>query len=78
MTCSWFNQNFSEDFLIEPVLAGDIRIPAGDMVEPFVDAGDIADVVAAALLPPGLLSPALLSPALLPPGAASTWTAPPT
>jgi uncharacterized protein YbjT (DUF2867 family) len=49
VTCSWFNQNFSEDFLVEPVLAGHIMIPAGDMIEPFVDADDIADVVAAAL-----------------------------
>jgi uncharacterized protein YbjT (DUF2867 family) len=52
VTCSWFNQNFSEDFLLEPVLAGDIMIPAGGMVEPFVDVDDIADVVAAALTDP--------------------------
>jgi len=49
---SWFNQNFSEDFLLEPVLGGDIALPAGDMVEPFTDADDIADVVAAALTDP--------------------------
>ncbi len=50
--CSWFNQNFSESFLLDPVLAGDIAIPAGDAVEPFTDADDIADVAAAALLDP--------------------------
>lgn len=52
VTCAWFSQNFSEDFLLEPVLSGDIMIPAGGMVEPFVDIDDIADVVAAALTDP--------------------------
>lgn len=47
--CSWFNQNFSEDFLLEPVLSGEIALPAGDAAEPFVDADDIADVAVAAL-----------------------------
>ena len=46
---SWFNQNFSENFLIEPVLAGEVALPAGDVAEPFVDADDIADVAVAAL-----------------------------
>jgi uncharacterized protein YbjT (DUF2867 family) len=52
VACSWFNQNFSEDFGLDFVLAGDILIPGGDMVEPFVDADDIADVVAEALTDP--------------------------
>ena len=47
--CSWFNQNFSESLFLEPVLAGAVALPAGDVPEPFVDAGDIADVAAAAL-----------------------------
>ena len=47
--CSWFNQNFSESFFLDPVLAGAVALPAGDVPEPFVDAGDIADVAAAAL-----------------------------
>ena len=46
---SWFAQNFSEDFLYEPVLDGVIALPAGDVAEPFVDVEDIADVAAAAL-----------------------------
>ncbi|SCL14342.1 Uncharacterized conserved protein YbjT, contains NAD(P)-binding and DUF2867 domains [Micromonospora nigra] len=46
---SWFNQNFSEDILLEPVLAGEIALPAGGSAEPFVDADDIADVAVAAL-----------------------------
>ncbi|MFI5891706.1 NmrA family NAD(P)-binding protein [Actinoplanes sp. NPDC051513] len=52
VTCSWFMQNFSEDFLAGAVLGGDIMLPAGDVAEPFVDAEDIADVVAAALTDP--------------------------
>ncbi len=47
---SWFNQNFSEGYLIDGVLAGEIALPAGAVVEPFVDADDIADVAAAALM----------------------------
>ncbi|MEV8633982.1 NAD(P)H-binding protein [Streptosporangium sp. NPDC051023] len=46
---SWFNQNFSENLLLESVLRGEIVLPAGDVAEPFVDADDIADVVVAAL-----------------------------
>ncbi|MFF2194378.1 NAD(P)H-binding protein [Streptomyces sp. NPDC058157] len=46
---SWFNQNFDESFFLEPVRAGEIALPVADAVEPFVDAGDIADVVVAAL-----------------------------
>jgi uncharacterized protein YbjT (DUF2867 family) len=52
VTCSWFAQNFSEDFLVDAVVSGDIRLPAGDVAEPFVDAEDIADVVADALTDP--------------------------
>jgi uncharacterized protein YbjT (DUF2867 family) len=47
--CSWFSQNFSEDHLREPVLAGELALPVGDVPEPFVDADDIADVAVAAL-----------------------------
>ncbi len=46
---SWFNQNFSEGAFIDMVLSGAITLPAGDQVEPFVDADDIADVAVAAL-----------------------------
>ena len=45
---SWFNQDFSEDFPLEPVRSGEIAVPAGDVAEPFVDCEDIADVVVAA------------------------------
>lgn len=46
---SWFNQNFSEGAFIDMVLTGEITLPAGDQVEPFVDVDDIADVAVAAL-----------------------------
>jgi uncharacterized protein YbjT (DUF2867 family) len=46
---SWFNQNFSEGYLIDGVLAGEIALPAGAVAEPFIDVDDIADVVLAAL-----------------------------
>ena len=51
--CSWFNQNFSEDYLRESVLAGEVALPVGDVPEPFVDAEDIADVAVAALTEDG-------------------------
>jgi uncharacterized protein YbjT (DUF2867 family) len=51
--CSWFSQNFSESFLLEPVLAGEVAFPAGDVREPFVDAEDVADVAVAALTDDG-------------------------
>jgi uncharacterized protein YbjT (DUF2867 family) len=50
---SWFCQNFSEDFLLEPVLSGMIALPAGEVAEPFVDAEDIAEVAVAALTEDG-------------------------
>jgi uncharacterized protein YbjT (DUF2867 family) len=46
---SWFAQNFSENFLLEPLLAGEVALPVGPVGEPFVDADDIADVAVAAL-----------------------------
>lgn len=50
---SWFCQNFSEDYLLEPVLGGEVAFPAGHVAEPFIDADDIADVAAAALTDDG-------------------------
>lgn len=46
---SWFNQNFSESFFLEPILQGHVSLPVGDVKEPFIDADDIADVVVASL-----------------------------
>jgi uncharacterized protein YbjT (DUF2867 family) len=46
---TWFMQNFSEDYMLAHVLSGEIRLPAGDVPTPFLDADDIADVAVAAL-----------------------------
>ena len=50
---AWFNQNFSENFLQESVVAGELVLPVGDVREPFIDADDIADVAVAALTEDG-------------------------
>ena len=47
---SWFNQNFSESFLLEPILAGQVALPMADAAIPFVDVEDIAEVVVKVLL----------------------------
>ncbi|WP_371663140.1 NAD(P)H-binding protein [Streptomyces sp. NBC_00280] len=49
----WFFQNFSEDFLLDPVLSGELRLSAGDGKEAFIDAEDIAEVAVAALTEAG-------------------------
>jgi len=51
---SWFAQNFSESFMLEGILAGELVLPADDTVEPFIDVDDIADVAVAAITQPGL------------------------
>src|SRR5919112_3644096 len=51
--CAWFMQNFDENYLLEPILAGEVALPSGDVPEPFVDAEDIADVAVAALTEDG-------------------------
>ncbi|RUW51727.1 MULTISPECIES: NAD(P)H-binding protein [unclassified Mesorhizobium] len=68
LRCAWFSQNFSEGFLIEPLLAGEVALPVGPVGEPFVDADDIAEVAFVTLTEPdhvGLLyeltGPRLLS-----------------
>lgn len=47
---SWFNQNFSESFVLEPIQQGFVALPQADVQVPYVDTGDIADVVVEALL----------------------------
>jgi len=51
---SWFSQNFSESFMLDGIMAGELVLPAGDTVEPFIDADDIADVVVATITRPEL------------------------
>lgn len=47
---SWFSQNFSESFLLEPILAGHVALPMAQTKVPFVDTSDIAEVVVEALM----------------------------
>ncbi|MBM2715037.1 NAD(P)H-binding protein [Mesorhizobium caraganae] len=68
LRCAWFSQNFSEGFLIESLLEGEVALPVGTVGEPFVDADDIADAALVALTEPGhvgqlyeLTGPRLLS-----------------
>lgn len=49
LRASFLNQNFSEGYLLGPVLAGHVRLPARDIGEPFCDTEDIADVAATVL-----------------------------
>ncbi len=49
LRCSWFAQNFDENYLVDAVRSGEVVLPAGDVGEPFVDADDIADAAFAAL-----------------------------
>jgi len=46
---SWFAQNFSESFMLEGILAGELVLPAGEIPEPFIDIDDIAEVAVAVL-----------------------------
>lgn len=51
---TWFAHNFSEDFFLPQVLAGEVVLPGhGDGAHPFVDARDIAEVAVAALTQDG-------------------------
>jgi len=66
--CSWFNQNFNESFLLDPIREGVVALPVGNFGEPFIDTDDIADVAVAALTEQGhdgqlyeLTGPRLLS-----------------
>ncbi len=46
---TWFTQNFDEGVLLDGIMAGHLRVPAGDGLEPFVDCADVADVAVASL-----------------------------
>lgn len=53
LRASFFNQNFSESYLLDPILAGEVMLPAGDVGEPFSDTDDVADVAATVLTEDG-------------------------
>ncbi|RWK37632.1 NAD(P)H-binding protein [Mesorhizobium sp.] len=68
LRCAWFSQNFSESFLLDPLLVGEVALPVGTVGEPFVDADDIADAAVTVLTKQGhvgqlyeLTGPRLLS-----------------
>jgi len=46
---SWFAQNFSEGFMLDAILSGEMILPESSTLEPFIDVDDIADVAVAAL-----------------------------
>jgi uncharacterized protein YbjT (DUF2867 family) len=53
---SWFCQNFSENFLLEPVMSGEVAFPGGRAGGgAVIDVEDVADVAAAALAEDGHL-----------------------
>ncbi|REG83290.1 NmrA family NAD(P)-binding protein [Marinomonas pollencensis] len=47
---SWFAQNFSESFMAEGILNGELILPTEQTPEPFIDTNDIAEVVVATLI----------------------------
>jgi uncharacterized protein YbjT (DUF2867 family) len=47
---SWFNQNFSESFFLEPIVEGFVALPQAEAEVPYVDTDDIADVAVEALI----------------------------
>tara|TARA_Y100000782_G_C10188616_1_gene268690 strand:+ start:9583 stop:10419 length:837 start_codon:yes stop_codon:yes gene_type:complete len=47
---SWFMQNFSESFFLDPILAGHVALPAPEAKVPYINTDDIAAVVTEALL----------------------------
>lgn len=68
LRASWFNQNFSESFFLEPILQGVVALPKADSKAPYVDADDLADAAVAVLTEEGhggkiyeLTGPRLLS-----------------
>ena len=50
LRATWFNQNFSESFFLDPILSGQVALPKPEAKVPYVDTDDIADVAVASLL----------------------------
>ena len=50
---SWFNQNFSESFFLDPIQQGVVALPKAHLKAPYVDANDLADAAVAVLLNDG-------------------------
>lgn len=52
---TWFAQNFTEDLFAPHIRRRVLRLPAGDLRDPFIDVGDIAEVAAVAMSEPGFV-----------------------
>lgn len=50
---TWFMQNFDEDLFAAPVQHGELAVPAGQGIHPFIDVVDIAEVAVVALTQEG-------------------------
>jgi uncharacterized protein YbjT (DUF2867 family) len=48
LRASWFAQNFSEGYMLDGILDGELVLPGGAVPEPFIDVEDIADAAVAA------------------------------
>jgi uncharacterized protein YbjT (DUF2867 family) len=46
---TWFQQGFTEDFFAAQLEHGGLRLPEGELLDPFIDVGDIAEVAVTAL-----------------------------
>lgn len=53
LQAAWFNQNFDEGAFTDMVYGGEVAFPAGQVLEPFIDSDDLADVAVAALTEDG-------------------------
>ncbi len=49
LRASWFNQNFSESFFLDPIRAGEVPLPGSLAAEPFVDVEDLVEIAVSAL-----------------------------
>jgi uncharacterized protein YbjT (DUF2867 family) len=47
---SWFMENFSESFFLDPILAGHVALPKAEAKVPYVSTDDISDVAIEALI----------------------------
>jgi uncharacterized protein YbjT (DUF2867 family) len=50
LRCSWFNQNFSESFFLDPIRVGQVALPKAEAKVPYVDTDDIADMAVEVIL----------------------------
>ncbi|MFG1797754.1 NAD(P)H-binding protein [Nocardia sp. NPDC049149] len=53
LQAAWFNQNFDQGAFTDMVQAGALAFPAGQVLEPFIDCDDLADVAVLALTEDG-------------------------